>query len=97
MLLAMINNKAVTFDSMTDFIDATWSPENEYTFLTDFHIRGKNYASRKNYARNLAKEVQQVTSNGNLSWGEIANITSMMESIARYYGLQKEFRENGII
>lgn len=97
MLLAMINNKVVTFNSMTEFIHATWSPENKYTFLTDFHIRGKNYASRKRFARNLAKEVQQVTSNGNLSWGEIANITSMMKSIARHHGLQKEFKENGII
>lgn len=97
MLLAVINNKVVTFDSMTEFIDATWSPANEYTFVTNFHIRGKNYSKRKDFARNLAREVQEITSNGNLSWGEIASITSILESIAKHYGLQKEFRENGII
>lgn len=97
MLLAVINNKVVTFDRMTDFINATWSPENKYTFLTDFRIRGRNYASRKNFARKLAKEVQEITSNGSLSWSEVAEITSIMQSIAKYYGLQKEFRENGII
>ncbi len=97
MLFAVINGKPELFTDFDEFYKATWSPENEYTFLTDFHIRGKNYASRKNYARNLAKEVQQVTSNGNLSWSEVAEINSIMESIARYYGLQKEFRENGII
>lgn len=97
MLFAVVNGKPEVFTGFDEFYKATWSPENEYTFLTDFHIRGKNYASRKNYARNLAKEVQQVTSNGSLTYSELAYIGAAMGKIARRYGLVREFKENGII
>lgn len=97
MLLGVVNGEAKTYEDFIAFNNATWSPEKEYSFVTDFSVKGKTYAARKTAARELAKSVQVACSNGSFSWSEMAGIGATMEKIARRYGLVREFKENGII
>lgn len=57
----------------------------------------KNYATRKEAARQEAIDWQMWASDQNLSYGEMADYMAHFESLARRYGLMKEFRENAII
>ena len=97
MLLGVINGKPEVFMSFDEFYRVTWSPEKEYSFVTDFSVKGKTYAARKSYARELAIDVSNAVSKGKLTWSEIADIAQELELIGKRCGLLKEFKENGII
>lgn len=56
------------------------------------------YQAGKARAREKAIQFQTNIANGVLySYYDIANIQSMLERLARRYGLVREFRENAII
>ena len=55
------------------------------------------YQKAKESVRNKAIEWQMDFCNHNYSYGELAAYTEYFETLAKRYGLVKEFRENGII
>ena len=55
------------------------------------------YTEKKQKARETAMDYQTVIMNNSLTWGELLEYQDKLETLARRYGLVKEFRENGII
>ena len=76
--------------------NATFSPDVETVEIIPLCIKGKTYAERKNFFRDLAIEYSNADLGG-ISYGETAIITGFFEKNARRYGLLNELRENCII
>ncbi len=55
------------------------------------------YDHGKEMAREAAMEFQNVVMNNSLAWGDLMEYQDKLDTMARRYGLVKEFRENGII
>lgn len=91
------HDEGYVFGSYRQFFQNTFSPDIEVKFATDFSVKGKTYKEKKEYARNLAIELQHAISDAIMSWGEHGFVTSKMECIGQRYGLREEFRVNGII
>jgi len=51
----------------------------------------------KEQAREYAIDYQQWASTKDLSWGEVIHFSNKLSTIAKKFGLVKEFKENGII
>ena len=60
-------------------------------------MRKYTYRKLKAQARQEAIDLQERMGNENLSWGEISYINGHLRTLAKRYGLTKEFRENGLI
>ena len=73
----------------------TASPDVGTSFLMIFEIKGRTYAERKEYLRNMAIDFQ-AEDVGGLSMCEMGEIADWFEENGRRYGLLEEFRENGI-
>ena len=56
----------------------------------------KTYAERKANAREEAIDWQNKASEGNMSYGELAETGDHFYKLGKRYGLLREFRENGI-
>lgn len=56
----------------------------------------KTYAQRKEAARQEAIDWQLNDRNGNLSYGELAEIGAYFYKLGKRFGLLREFRENVI-
>ena len=87
--------KMFMFDTYEEYFNETFSPWVEISFATDFRIKGKTYADRKEFVRNIAIEYSNNGAFG-LSWGEVATVSDMFYKLGKRYGLLKEFKENGI-
>ena len=87
--------KMYTFTSWSEYHTATFSPLIDVLFITDFKVKGKTYADRKEFVRDLAIEYSNNQACG-LSWGEVAYIDNMFYKLGKRYGLLKEFKENCI-
>lgn len=87
--------KMYTFTSWSEYHTATFSPLTDVLFITDFKVKGKTYADRKEFVRNMAIEYSNNGAFG-LSWGEVAYVGDMFYKLGKRYGLLKEFKENGI-
>lgn len=82
------------------FIRETFSPEVDILMLLPLEIRGKDYQSRKESARELAINFQYENDGDTdyqLSYSESAAIYHFFYKIGKRYGLLREFRENAII
>lgn len=55
------------------------------------------YQELKQKAREQAIEWQQIASNKNLYYSELAEYNKYFTKLAKKFGLIKEFKENGII
>lgn len=53
--------------------------------------------NNKEEARQFGVAFQSWASKQSLSYGELANWTNALETLAKKFGLKREFRENGII
>lgn len=84
-----------TFTSWSECHTATFSPLIDVLFITDFKVKGKTYADRKEFVRNMAINYSNNQACG-LSWGEVAMISDMFYTLGKRYGLLKEFKENAI-
>lgn len=63
-------------------------------------VSGKNYNERKESARNLAIDTQNIisdTCDEGISWHEYLILSDLFETLGKRYGLTREFRENAII
>lgn len=88
---------AALFTSWDEFHRETFSPERRpVAVLTINHSHGNSYHERKANAHNLAVQYSNHIAPG-LSMLELSIISSCFETLARRYGLVKEFRENAII
>jgi hypothetical protein len=56
-----------------------------------------NLIKTKEQARQYAIDYQNWSSNKDLSWGESLDFQNKLRSLAKKFGLVKEFKENGII
>lgn len=56
-----------------------------------------NYEARKGAARQEAKDWQNDFANHDYSYEELGEFNARFEKLAKQFGLQKEFKENGII
>ena len=74
----------------------TFSPETNIIGVLDLQVKGKNYAEKKAYAEDLAKEYQLYYADYSWSYGELAEIQGYFEKIGKRYGLLKVFKENAI-
>lgn len=89
------NEYMATFTSWSEYHTATFSPLIDVLFITDFKVKGKTYADRKEFVRNIAIDYSNNGAFG-LSWGEVAMISDMFYKLGKRYGLLKEFKENCI-
>lgn len=55
------------------------------------------YLDRKNAAREKAKAWLEESSQRDVSYAELADVTAYFKLLAKRYGLTEEFQENGII
>lgn len=62
----------------------------------NFKVSGYSYSRKKEAARELAVNVQNVLAECVLYQSQAATIEHIMENIGRKFGLLSEFRENGI-
>ena len=66
-------------------------------FVTATETTGrKTYQEAKRAARLFAIDVQNIISESNFSYGEIADISETMHALGRHFGLVREFKENCI-
>ena len=66
-------------------------------FVTATETTGrKTYQQAKEAARLFAIDVQNIISENNFSYGEIADISDTMHALGRHFGLVCEFKENCI-
>lgn len=65
--------------------------------ITDFRTHGSSYTDRKEYARNIAMDIQDILRDVNISWLECLIIQDELTRLAKNYGLVREFKENCII
>lgn len=84
------------FDTHEDFFRATFSPECEIISAIELKVSGKDYQSRKEAAREVAKEIQY-NDIGGLSYMELSDIQWFLLNIGKRYGLLNEFYDNGIL
>ena len=56
----------------------------------------KTYQQAKEDARLFAIDVQNIISENNFSYGEIADISDILHALGRHFGLVREFKENCI-
>lgn len=88
---------ASSFETWDAYHAATFSPYGNYTvFSIPAFIPGKTYAERKHAAENALHRASEIMQAPGLSWGDVAEIQTEAERIARHYGLLREARENGI-
>lgn len=87
---------AKTCDTWDEFHRLTFSPRYCVLFVTDFSVKGKTYNKRKAAAESLGVAYSN-TSAGGLFCSEYFAVVDRLETIAKRFGLVREFRENGII
>ena len=56
----------------------------------------KTYQEAKEAARLFAIDAQNIISENNFSYGEIADISDTLHALGRHFGLVREFKENCI-
>lgn len=86
-----------TYTRWDDYHADTFCPDYETLWLTDFKVRGKNYAERKACAEDIGISFSHAMGTWYPSWMELAEVTGKLENIAKRYGLVKEFKENALI
>ena len=96
MIFAVIDNIASVFSTLPEYHAATFSPDRDISAVIPLKVHGSTYAQRRESLRNLAIDVQSAD-NGGLSCGEYAILAAYFTRMGRYYGLLREFREEGII
>ena len=62
----------------------------------DERAKKTSYSERKEAARLFAIDVQNIISESNFSYGEIADISDTLHALGRHFGLVREFKENCI-
>ena len=58
--------------------------------------RRKTYQQAKGAAKEFAIDVQNIISESNFSYGEIADISDTLHALDSHFGLVREFKENCI-
>ena len=58
--------------------------------------RRKTYQEAKEAAQEFAIDVQNIISESNFSYGEIADISDTLHQLGKHFGLVREFKENCI-
>lgn len=91
------HDEVFVFKTLEDFAKATFNPSVDIKFVTDFAVRGKTYAERKEFARGVAINLQYAIGDAIMSWGELGYMQGGLERIGKSYGLLEEFRVNGLI
>lgn len=87
------------FNSYSEYSTRTFSP-GVYVHMvidTDKTPRSKTYNDKKNALRDTAINFYNLFPMLNISYLELATVTSYFEKYARRYGLITEFTENAII
>jgi hypothetical protein len=84
------------YDNYEQYIKETFSPECEHIAGVAFKIKGKTYAERKDYLRNIAIRTQSIEQILNLFQGEYGWLNDWFEEKGKRYGLVHEFKENRI-
>lgn len=92
--LEMIVDSAADFDI---YYAASFNPNCTVTRFNFSEPSGSTYAERRTAAREMAQEWQGIAAETALSYGELGIIAAFFETVARRFGLLREFRENGII
>ena len=72
----------------------TFAPMYETLVLN--RVKGKTYAEKKEFVRELAVKWSYMRGNVTMSWYDCAEIGNWFEKYGRRYGLLEEFRENWI-
>ena len=71
--------------------------KNGILYLTaDERVKKTSYSERKEAARLFAIDVQNIISENNFSYGEIADISDILHALGSRFGLVREFKENCI-
>ena len=55
------------------------------------------YKELKEISRDAAIELQEIISNGKMSYGELLYYKNLLHKLGKRSGLVKEFKENGLI
>ena len=80
MIFANINGNSRTFNTYGQLHSALFSPNATLYYVTDFKARGKDYSTRKESARAIARDFQNYE-NGGLTWSEYNTISGILEAL----------------
>lgn len=80
--------------SYDDLWCKTFAPMMEEKVVILQGVKGRTYAERKEYVRNLAIAFSNMAVT--MSWYDVANIQSWFREYGKRYGLLREFEENCI-
>ena len=88
---------AASFQTWDAYHAATFSPHtNSAVFPIPVFIPGRTYAERKHAAENALHRASEILQTPGLTMGEMCEIQTEAERIARRYGLLREARENAV-
>jgi hypothetical protein len=94
-IFAVIDGVSNVFTNLSEYHNATFSPNCIIECVRRLEINGRTYAERRENLRDLAIDIQGAD-NGGMSYCEWEILGNFFDKNARRYGLLNEFRENGI-
>ena len=101
MILAIINiggeDKMKAYYSYEELYEEEFCADNCAVWITNFKTKGKTYAERKQFARDIGVTISNNRMIEEITHIDAINIAENLDNIAKRYGLIKEFRENGLI
>lgn len=101
MILAIVNidndDKMRVYYSYEELHKDLYCPDDSLVWATDFKIKGKTYAERKQFARDIGVTISNNREIEEITHIDAMNIAENLDNLAKRYGLIKEFRENGLI
>ena len=94
----ILTNESLLFKWFYNYLlELTKIDEGAIFFVTATETtRRKTYQQAKEAARLFAIDAQNIISESNFSYGEIADISETMHALGRNFGLVREFKENCI-
>ena len=93
----ILANESLLFKWFYNYVLELTKIDEGAIFVTATETTGrKTYQEAKNNAQEFAIDVQNIISESNFSYGEIADISDTLHALGSRFGLVREFKENCI-
>ena len=93
----ILTNESILFKWFYNYVLELTKIDEGAIFVTATETTSrKTYQEAKEAARLFAIDAQNIISENNFSYGEIADISDTLHALGRHFGLVREFKENCI-
>ena len=93
----ILTNKSLLFKWFYNYVLELTKIDEGAIFVTATETTSrKTYQQAKEAARLFAIDAQNIISESNFSYGEIADISDTLHQLGKHFGLVREFKENCI-